>query len=437
MDLRRIALDDLAINSANDRHGELDSETAAIAWLFNEREQHMRNLTKDIVRCGEVFELPLVVPSGKSFLVFDGNRRVTCLKMLASPSQAPTSVLRDFFRDQRANWIGEFPTEIECQVETDRDRIDEILFRRHTGTQQGIGQSTWDDRMKRNFVDRTGRSGAVTLADGIESLLQDEGLLPARKIPRSTLNRLLSAEALRNKVGVSFKNNRFHIIGNRQEVLSALSRIATDLAERELVLGNIWDTKGKLAYLEKLEYEGTLPTTQVAQPKFPGLAEVAAPRTSRVPLPKPHDRRTLIPNRDYGVRWSGTLQRVNDIWDELQFRLLLDQHPNAISVMLRVLIELSVEHYITVRSVHIQPNDKLSNKLEKAANGLLAEGLIDKRDLQRVKKFQNHYEMISTDTLNRFVHSYKLSPTKDQLTAIWDSVADIVVHCLNAQEEQK
>jgi len=437
MDVKPIALEKLAINSSNDRHGELESEAAAIAWLFNEREQHMRNLTKDIVRCGEIFELPLVIPDGEKFLVFDGNRRVTCLKMLAYPDRAPTSTLRDFFRTQRADWKGEFPSEIECQVEIDRDRIDEILFRRHTGTQQGVGQSTWDDRMKRNFVDRTGRSGAVTLADGIEALLGSEGLLPLRrKIPRSTLNRLLSAEPLRNKVGVSFKNNRFQILGERQEVIDTLARIATDLAERDLVLGNIWNTAGKLAYLEKLSREGALPTVQATQQAFPGFSDRSSDRGYRGPSLKPQGRRTLIPSKDYGVKWSGALQRVSDIWDELQFKLYLDTHPNAISVMLRVLIELSVDHYLHVKSLPTYQNDKLSNKLERAAKRLLDEALIDRKDFDRVKKIQNHYEIVSTDTLNRFVHSYKLSPSKDQLTAIWDSLADIVVHCLNAQFEK-
>lgn len=435
MDVKHIGLKSLVVNRANDRHGELETETDAIAWLFNEREQHMRHLTKDIVRCREVFELPLVSPDGEKFLVFDGNRRVTCLKMLDNPLRAPTEVLRDFFREQRANWSGEFPFGIDCQVEDDRDRIDEILFRRHTGSQGGVGQSTWDDRMKRNFVDRTGRSGAVTLADGIEELLSNEGLLPARrKIPRSTLNRLLSAEPLRNKVGISFKNNRFKVLGEKDEVVSVLARIANDLAERELVLGNIWDAKGKEAYLDKLNEEGILPVLQPKQHRFPGFSDVAALCEPRSPVPKQQERRTLITNKDYGVQWTGSLQRVSDIWGELQHRLFLDQHPNAISVMLRVLIELSVEHYIKVRSLPVQKSDKLSNKLEKVASDMFSVNLIEKKDLDRVKKFQNHHQMISTDTLNRYVHSYTLSPSRDQLTSIWDSVSDIVVLCLNARE---
>ena len=252
MSYRNLPIDELEINRANDRHGELENETAAVAWLFNNFEQHMRNLTKDIVAEGEVFEPPLVFPQADKFVVFDGNRRVTCLKMLEKPRRAPTIELQEFFTEQRSKWTGDFPQDIQCQVETDRDRIDEILFRRHTGTQGGVGQSTWDDRMKSNFIGRTGRGEILNVADEIEKRLSMAGLLPRRKIPRSNLNRLLSAEPFRNRVGFTTANGRFVITHQEPVVLHALQRIATDLADGRVVLGDIWDVDGKRAYLDEL-----------------------------------------------------------------------------------------------------------------------------------------------------------------------------------------
>ncbi len=236
MAIRNLSLGSLEVNRANDRHGELENETAAIAWLFNEREQHMRNLAKDIVDRGEIYELPLVSPEKNKFIVFDGNRRVTCLKLLDDPRRAPTVELQAFFREQRARWNGSFPKNFQCQVESDRDRIDEILFRRHTGTQNGVGQSTWDDRMKATFVARTGKGNGPSVADEIEKRLADAHLLPSRrKLPRSTLNRLLSAEPFRNRVGISMKGGRFEFTHDKATSLGALARIANDLASREVV----------------------------------------------------------------------------------------------------------------------------------------------------------------------------------------------------------
>lgn len=126
MSYRFLPLNLLVVNRANDRHGELENETAAIAWLFNNFELHMRNLTKDIVAIGQVFEPPLVFPDGEHFVLFDGNRRMTCLKLLEMPRRAPTIELQEFFTEQRSKWQGEFPSTIECQVERDRDRIGQI-----------------------------------------------------------------------------------------------------------------------------------------------------------------------------------------------------------------------------------------------------------------------------------------------------------------------
>lgn len=77
--------------------------------IFNARETHMRNLTKDIVDKGEIFEPPLVSPESGKFVVFDGNRRVTCLKLLAHPRKAPNAELQEFFAEQKARWKGDFP----------------------------------------------------------------------------------------------------------------------------------------------------------------------------------------------------------------------------------------------------------------------------------------------------------------------------------------
>jgi len=434
MIIRKLALSALVVNRANDRHGELENETAAIAWLFNERETHMRNLTKDIVEQGEIYEYPLVSPDKSKFIVFDGNRRVTCLKLLDDPRRAPTTGLQVFFRDQRALWKGTFPKEIQCQVETDRDRVDEILFRRHTGSQSGIGQSTWDDRMKATFVTRTGKGGGPSVADEIEKRLAEANLLPSRrKIPRSTLNRLLSAEPFRHRVGISMKGGRFQFTHDETKSLAALARIAKDMAERDLVLGDIWDIDGKQSYLDQLEREGVLPkktgTATIADPVKPAEKPAKVKPSAKA---TPTFRRTLIPQKHFDLSWPGRLQRHHRIWEELQFHLDLRTHPNAISVLMRVLIELALENYITEAKVTVHENDKLATRLEKAGLHLQAAEKIDAKQVEVLKKFKQGDKLVSADTLNKYVHSTNFAPSPEHLMSIWDSLADVVVEMLKA-----
>jgi hypothetical protein len=436
MPIRSIPLNELLVNRANDRHGELENETAAIAWLFNARESHMRNLTKDIVAKGTVFELPLVSPEGQKFIVFDGNRRVTCLKLLQDPRRAPTTELQSFFREQREKWSRTFPDATQCQVENDRDRIDDILFRRHTGTQNGVGQSTWDDRMKATFVARTGKGSGANVADEIEKRLAAASMLPkGRKIPRSTMNRLLSAEPFRNRLGFSMNKGRFTFTHDENVSLAAMARVADDLANGRLVLGDIWDVDGKRGYLDGLEKAGVLPNAHHAssRAKSESSASKSAQHKHKPSAhPKPSQRATLIPQKDFGLVWPGRLQRHHQIWEELQFHLELARHPNAISVLLRVLLELSVENYISQTGLAIRDGDKLAALVLKVGKDLHAKNKIDQKYPGLLSKFQHSDKLLSADTLNRYVHSANFAPSPEHLTSLWDSLAVLVVHCLEA-----
>ena len=427
MPYRLLPLSALLVNRANDRHGELENETAAFAWLFNNREQHMKNLAKDIAETGEIYEPPLVAPEGDKFLVFDGNRRVTCLKVLDDPQKAPNAELQRYFVDLRTNSHAGLPDRIQCQVESDRERIDEILFRRHTGSQSGVGQSTWDDRTKANFVNRTGKGSAISVADEIERKLATAGLLPGRrKIPRSTLNRLLSSEAFRNRVGFSINRGRFDFTHQEPVVLKALARITDDLAHKKVVLGNLWDVDGKRAYLDRLENENVLPSASHSLSKSktspsPSGSSPTPPSSSRLRTARlPSRRLTLIPKTDYGVAWPGRLQRHRAIWEELQFHLTLADHPNAISVLFRVLLDLAIENYIDQTGLVVGLNDRLALRALKVAEDLNRKGKIDDKYLNEIKKFQHADRLISADTLHRYVHSPDFAPSPDHLTALWE-----------------
>ncbi|GEL41942.1 hypothetical protein MEX01_25330 [Methylorubrum extorquens] len=394
----------------------------------------MKNLTRDIVEKGEIFEYPLVYPKDNKFIIFDGNRRVTCLKLLEDPRRAPTSELQIFFHNQRALWQGTFPKKFNCQVETDHDRIDEILFRRHTGTQNGVGQSNWDDRMKSTFVTRTGKGGGPNVADEIESRLAEAGLLPSRrKIPRSTLNRLLSAEPFRQRAGFSMKGGKFEFTHDETTSLRALERIASDLVNRNIVLGDIWDVSGKQDYLNMLGKEGVLPNQRQIKIASGGAVRKSTPAKSKPSLKATASiRSTLIPQKEFGIAWPGRLQRHHQIWEELQFHLDPRKHPNATSLLLRVLIELALDNYIKEAGVSVHDNDKLAKKLEKAGSHLQAAGKIDAKQLDVIRKFQQGDKIISADTLNKYVHSPNFAPSPEHLMSMWDSLADIVVQFLKA-----
>lgn len=436
--MQKIRLQDLTINRSNDRHGELENETAAIAWLFAKRESHMRKLAADIANEKQLYELPLVFPDGKTNIVFDGNRRTTALKLIADPKRAPTQELRTYFESLHNLFPITDKFEIECQVESDRDKIDEILFRRHTGTQGGVGQSTWDDRMKATFIERTGKEDRINVADEVERSLSEASLLPkGRQIPRSTLNRLLSAESFRNRVGISASKGQFCFTHEPHVVLPALERIASDLVNKQISLNDVWDTDGKNKYLDSLERLGILPSANDrVEPSDNSSAKKKPERPHREPNqsapPTTQKRQHLIPDSDYFLPWPGRLQRHRDIWRELSAELHLDRHTNAVSVLFRVLLELAVENYVSQTGLATYANDHLATKVIKVGKDLQQKGKINDKQMGILNKFQHAEQLLSADTLNRYVHSPEFAPSSQHLASMWDTLSFFIVACLKA-----
>jgi len=393
----------------------------------------MKGLAKDLSSAGEMYEPPLVIERDGKFVVYDGNRRVTCMKLFKNPKKAPSKDIVETFKKLRDTWNGDFPEQIICRVETDIDRVDEILFRRHTGTRQGVGQTKWDGRMKDNFIERTGKSSGKKIAETV------------RDLPRSTLNRLLSSEEFRNRVGFSFLRKKFAFTHRKEIVLVALKRIASDLASRKIVLGDLWDSARKHAYLDQLDEDGILPTDDDLLPIETGggggangdVRPTSKPKPSKKPKPKPRPklRSNLIPQIEHNIIWKDGMTRKHHIWDELEFHLDLESHPNAISVLFRVLLELSADHCSKQNpDCKIKESDKLKHKLNKLADYFYENEKIDERYRDDIKRMTRNEELVSVTSLNRFVHSYEISPSPSDLRAIWDSLEKFIKICLRETE---
>jgi hypothetical protein len=210
-----------------------------------------------------------------------------------------------------------------------------------------------------------------------------------------------------------------------------LARVASDLTSRKITLDDIWNTEKKNAYIDGLEGEGLLPTaSDKPTPAQKGSGSKPAPKPS--PAPKPAKQTTLIPQIEYGVVWTGSLQRHREIWHELQFNLIFDDHPNAISVLFRVLLELSIDNYIVKTSLPtVHANDKLALRAKKVAEHLQLVKKIDQKYLGIIKKAQQGESLVSMDTLNRYVHSPNFAPSPEHLKVLWNALSPLIVLCLN------
>src|SRR5262245_35771758 len=92
-----LSISDLMVNPDNDRHGGLEDEIDAMNWLLTDSSAKIKTLAKDIAEKGYVFAAPLISKVDDVWLLHDGNRRVTCVKMLHNPTLASDPTWQRFF----------------------------------------------------------------------------------------------------------------------------------------------------------------------------------------------------------------------------------------------------------------------------------------------------------------------------------------------------
>ncbi len=106
----------------------------------------------------------------------------------------------------------------------------------------------------------------------------------------------------------------------------------------------------------------------------------------------------------------------------------LAKFPHSISVMLRVFLELSVDHYLNSAKIPLDVKTpggpkpkKLNLKVREAVDGMIEAGTA-KSDLKGITKgVDSDRSPLSIDTLHNYVHSGFFSPTERDLTVAWDN----------------
>lgn len=412
MKFKDIPLKDLVVNKDNDRHGHTPSEETAISWLFQNHGSKMIKLAEDIAGQQRIFDPPLVKPVGKQYVVFDGNRRVTSLKLLVNPLLAPENLQAHF---SKLNAAGNFSDEtlVSCQIETDQQEIDHALSRRHNGTDGGIGQLGWDPRAKANHAKRTGGTNQYPIAEAIENFLDEHGYPDANKIGRSTLFRLMNAKKRQRQFGIFLsEDGTLGLSRPKEDVLHLLTKVANDIVEKRLTLSNLLRVENVEKYLRTLEPYGLTDATTTSQTE-------KSNRSNNKPVPR-RKRDTLIPDFvSYEISWRPNQGKIERLWQELQFSLRFSRHELAIPIAFRTLLELATHRYL--ERAKLPDKKSLSKNIIQIASSLRAAGKLTAKEEQDINRVTNDSRSPrDLEALHRVVHSNHFSVSKTDLISLWE-----------------
>jgi hypothetical protein len=199
--------------------------------------------------------------------------------------------------------------------------------------------------------------------------------------------------------------------------MATLKRIAEDMASQKIVLGDLWNNASKSRYLdtlksEKLEIDvapkGRATPNQKTGGEQVGVEVTPFVRKGRAPKDK-HlissvDQNPFIHRPDF--------ERGEKIWRELQFTLQFDEHDNAIAVLMRVLLELSVIYYARDHGLVFGPADYFARRVSSVADSMANRGLIDGKARNIIRKFESDKPIVSAHSMHQYVHNPNYHPSR-------------------------
>lgn len=431
--IKRIKITNLCLNIANPRFETVDSQRNALEIMINEMGNKLLVLAEDIVKNGvNPSELVIVVQENKnSFRVLEGNRRIAALKLLSMP---------EMFKDKHKsftnrlikiarNWNKNSIREMQCVVFTEINDANKWIELKHTGENKGRGVVPWDAQQIARFNSMMEKKESVGLQviNFLKGCCGEEVDKLLKKVSITNLERLITDRNIQSVLGIQINNGVLESNLLRDEVKKGLLKIVNDIAYKRVRVKDIYTKEDRKKYIETFKPGVDIPDLRkqaeyIWQLSSSEQIKASTPRKRRR-IPLPTDRHTLIP-RNCIIQIKEI--KINKIYSELK-DINIDDYTNAVSVLFRVFLELSISTFYDKYGFPLRDNKgkpfSLRERLKKVAEHMGNNGMANKNELKGVRVLtQAKDSLYSTDTFNDYVHNRHFSPTANDLKINWDNV---------------
>ena len=396
------------------------------------------------------------------YVVLDGNRRLTALRLLSQPGMLDrddiglSTALRQRFKRLQKDHPGKWPNQVDVVIYDSRESAAPFIRLRHTGENSGAGRSAWSALQ----VARFDSSGVWQCL----KQLRDEGALDLvvmnqlvrSEFPITNFDRVAGTAEFQTKFGVSLGESAFSIVGPKPRAVAALARLTADVASGRVDSRGIFaEAKKMTPYFDEIEQaiapspapppsptpgsgSGTGAGTGAAGASGPTLGSPASqgggaatgtpalspasasPTTTPPAAPatrKPRETKYLIDKRDLS---KITNIKCRAMVDELKGKVPVAEAPYACALLLRSLQEMTAEIYL--EAFNLPRSNKAAN-IAAAANNLL--GTSHATDPGNRMALATSFKTSSAtyQELCETAHSTLSSVSADHVRATWKNLA--------------
>lgn len=452
-----LPLSSLFLDSNNPRLSspqESQSESIRALIIAPKQKQKLINLAEDIVEYGlNPSESLIVMPldNKNQYVVLEGNRRLVAIKLLENPStykgyfsERTQAKLQSLSHKYHKSPIQMMP----CVVVKDRDEGRHWIEVRHEGQQEGVGIVGWGSKEKARFRQVYGQE-QIHLQ--VLDFLHNQGLISNEEInsvPITSIKRLIEDPDIVKRLGYSIKDGKFLPGDNNKNLALVLRQIAVDFSTRQKKVKDIYHKLDRKKYLDELLHrlglqeisdgesqstEGDKPQNTTSTDSDNSTQQTEGDENKKTTSKKTSQnkkRPTLIPP-DITIKINH--QRINDIYIELR-SLKLEEFPNAVAVLFRVFLELSVDTFIPKYPEVFtrDPQDikyGLGIKITDIANYLETTGKISRQLARTIRHYTQPDTILvsSITTFHQYVHNSSFNPSAHDLRVAWDNLQPFIM----------
>lgn len=466
---KSINITNLLLNPSNPRFNPVEHQLEAIDAMVRDQQDKLVTLGKHIDLYGlNPSDIVLVKPHNKQWVVREGNRRITTLKLINEPDLIPSGFpkLKKEFKLISMSFDKDILKIIQCAILENEDEINEWVRLKHTGQNEGSGTVGWDGQQTSRFRVITEGKPDMRLSFLDELRLMNDVPQSIKdglgNIKKTNWDRLIGDPDIREIMGLEINDEKLQL---KNGINPFLLVVLYDLIYEDLSVGDIYRKKDRIEYIESLKqrlmqenmessdeqisdntretnnsqgggykasnssgnnYYNSENTDNKQQSSSANQRASDANHNSKRGYSYHINRKTLIPSPH---KLTITHARILRIFNELK-ALAVDDYPNAVSVLFRVFIELSIDCFITNKSLvdsKLNVDSSLAYKINAVAAYFETNKIMTKHELRAIRQMTaGENQTQSVRTFHSYVHNKDVTPSSTDLKSAWDDICPFI-----------
>lgn len=422
-------------------------EEELISYFLAKKNFKIKELSEAIVKD---FDLPqiekiIVYEYNSKLIVLEGNRRLTAYKLLSNPDLTSDGSLRDFFNKLKARVNVNENLLLECLVTENIEQGLRYIDRKHANGNYEIG---WGDTERAHYNVRRGNAKKnelfkIAIAKMVKELDIPEEMKEEVLGPGNVTNfyRIIESSPAWDLFGFELEDDE-NLKVKDGDFNKKLKVIILNVLQKKDLHGRPIDSRSLNKNSEKEQYLKSIQVDdfekaekEIEQNKrqniFGEESVVIMKDNGKRSNPKSVIRKHLIPKTCI-LQISET--KINNIYRELRDDLLLDDTkqsvPNAVGVLFRVFLEISIDFFLEKEGRSPKPEDTINVKINNMLVIFKSKNIADDKQLKSINKVASssnsstNSDLLSIENFHQYVHSYKEQPTSSALKLKWDNLQE-------------